>query len=334
MATVKRFYLQETKKGQPVGRPRFLSEGGARMGRHPRSDVVFPPDAPGIHKHHAALLPKGNHVVVQALGSHKPKVRGTKVESRAHAYPGSVLEIGRFRFVLGCETVRDTGEFWLVNLDGDTLYRVEPRLTVGGGMDDKLRVPGWPEKALTFYETDGALVVETNEDIEALRDGNPMPEMSQEQLCSGSSLGFQGSTLRVYASTHIEGAETIRTSPRLNNAIHFQRHPQFGGTLTLTYVEAGEADEIKIDLPEKRGDLLSLLILHAKRNGPKKLMPDDVLAKRLWPGEGKGREDINQLLFHTRKQLLETGVNGKALLVKARGGARLGCEAGTELHAD
>ncbi len=336
MATVKRYYLQELEGDKPVGRPRFISEGGTRMGRHPRSDVVFPPDQPGIHTHHAALLPKGNHVLVQALDRIPPRIRGVAVEGQAHAYPGSVLEIGPedepFRFEFGCETVRDNGEFWLVNVDGRTLYRVEPRLTVGGGVDDKLHVEGWPERAFTFYETDGALVVETKEGVVAQLGDEPMPEMSQEQLGSGDFLEFRDSLIKVYVSSRIEGARTIQTAPRLNNAIRFERHPQFGGTLTLTYVEGGAVEVIKIDLPEKRADLLHLLIEHAKKHGPYDRMPDEQLARWLWPGEGKGREEINQLLFHTRKQLLETGVNGKALLVKERGGTRLGCAPDTELE--
>ena len=49
-------------------------------------------------------------------------------------------------------------------------------------------------------------------------------------------------------------------------------------------------------------------------------LPDEVLIPRIWPGEDRGRLDVNQLLYRTRHDLLAVGVDGLQILSRARGG--------------
>ena len=60
-----------------------------------------------------------------------------------------------------------------------------------------------------------------------------------------------------------------------------------------------------VDLAELRANLVAALLTPPRPYKAGELIPDDVLAPAIWPGQQeRGRTDLNLLLHRTRKNLL------------------------------
>ena len=76
-----------------------------------------------------------------------------------------------------------------------------------------------------------------------------------------------------------------------------------------------------VDLAELRANLVAALLTPPRPYKAGELIPDDVLAPAIWPGQQeRGRTDLNLLLHRTRKNLLRAGINPSVVLARAKKG--------------
>ena len=100
-----------------------------------------------------------------------------------------------------------------------------------------------------------------------------------------------------------------------------------GGRLTVTT----GARVRSAYLAEKRCELLALLLRPPAPFRVGEMIPDAVVAERLWPGADSGRIEINTLVCRVRKDLERVGVDGVTLIERRGGALRLNLAPGASV---
>jgi DNA-binding winged helix-turn-helix (wHTH) protein len=73
-------------------------------------------------------------------------------------------------------------------------------------------------------------------------------------------------------------------------------------------------------LPERRCDLVALLVSPPSPHVAGQLVPDDLVIARLWPGQSRTRADLNTVIHRVRADLLRGELDGARLVERAEGG--------------
>jgi len=277
---------------------------------------------PAVSRRHALVreTPRGAEVV--HLGKAPTRVNGTEVRDVATLRHGDLIQIGQSTLTVG---LGDSGEaagsrVWMLESPGKALYGVtrSPHV-VGGAEGDDVVLEGWPPGAARFHVVQDQLVVELGAPGRVRGEEREVEE--SVSLRVGDTVEFGGLALSVLAAgLGSEGTTRLTAAwqPPTEVQLHFHAR---GGLLALTFPDTPKDEQPSVPLPDRRCDLIATLLKPPGGLKAGEYVSDEVLAPRVWPGQpGKGRTDINLLLHRTRKSLLEAGVDGPALLERAKGG--------------
>lgn len=73
-------------------------------------------------------------------------------------------------------------------------------------------------------------------------------------------------------------------------------------------------------LAERRCNLVAALLSPTRPYAPGEFVHDEAVIPRVWPHKHKSRSDLNTLLHRVRRDLMTAGVDGAALIERAKGG--------------
>lgn len=329
------YWLQEIgDDGEPGPRVK-VKPGGSFIGRGDVCEIGFPADERAIHREHAFIKPTRGGLAVEKRGTNPVLVNGEPIGQLYVLTPGDVLGIGRFRLeVVGPPPVDAASPreperpSWLLSGYGDSIVRIAPRLSVGGGALDDLRIDGWPESALVFYEADGTVVLDARAPV--WLEGRSLSADAIEELRSGDRVRFRDTTLQLLASTGGSGATTIvEAADAPPRALTLVWEPDDSGRLIAQYAHVTK----EVQLATKRARLLEILMDPPDGFHPGETVPDKAVVEHVWRDVPyQGRLSINTLLRRLRIDLLEKNINARKLLLKGGGGVRLDVSEGTQLE--
>lgn len=285
------------------------------MGRLPDNDIVLTDRR--ASSSHALVTTTIRGLEVVSLGRNPTRVNGKVVQGRAVLGQGDELELPGGKFTVQIEKGRGWSDHaWVIeHPDGGRYGLRQLPFQLGGATDDHLVVDGWPAGAVRFDVAQGALAVEL--EAEASLSGELLPAGAVEALESGDTVTIGGRSVRVLSSAGSGEDTVLAPQAQLPTRARFQFLPN-GGRL-----EVGFADGTThtVDLAELRANLVAALLTPPKPYKAGELIPDDVLAPAIWPGQQeRGRTDLNLLLHRTRKNLLRVGINPTIVLARAKKG--------------
>lgn len=298
---------------------RRVDPGGITLGRSPRCDVVLSSERASRVHALAHLAPKGPRLV--QLGRGATHVNGEGVERHRDLAAGDVIEVpGLVLTVVSEDATRgekDEGSAWVVERTDGGLFGISRTpFRIGGSPDDDLRVPGWADHVVELRSVGGTLRVQASATV--VVDGEPLPagasraigrggtiEHGQERftVVTGGALG-QGSTLRA----------PVQSTPGSTHVM-LEFLPK-GGRLFVR----SESGESAVYLPDRRCDLVAVLLSPPEPARPGEFVADELVLARVWGKEPKARTDLNVLVHRLRKDLSRAGLDGFALIERAHGG--------------
>jgi hypothetical protein len=293
----------------------LVQERGLLMGRLPDNDIVLTDRR--ASSSHALVTTTIRGLEVVSLGRNPTRVNEQVVQGRAVLNQGDELEVPGGKFTVQIEKGRGWSDHaWVIeHPDGGRYGLRQLPFQLGGSPDDHLVVEGWPAGAVRFDVAQGALAVEL--EAEATLSGELLPAGAVEALESGDTVTIGGRSVRVLSSAGSGEDTVLAPQAQLPTRARFQFLPN-GGRL-----EVGFADGTShtVDLAELRANLVAALLTPPKPYKAGELIPDDVLAPAIWPGQQeRGRTDLNLLLHRTRKNLLRVGINPSIVLARAKKG--------------
>jgi hypothetical protein len=295
-----------------------LHGGSILVGRNPDCDVVLLDER--VSRHHALFRVVDDGVELISLGQLPVTINGAPASGAQTLREGDAVVVAETLFVLRREVVAvaEASVAWFVERDAGVLLRVGgERFLVGGLGHDHLVVPGW-EPVVAALELVGERLV-----LEVLADDVTVDRPRQlgdlVTLPSGARVEHRGASFRVLALPADPSKPTRRpTLDELPSSVILTFLPR-GGQLTVTV----GARARRLYLSEKRCELVASLLRPPTPYAPGELIPDDVIAARLWPGGGGSRAEINTLIWRVRKDLASAGLDNVPLLDRSGGGLRL-----------
>lgn len=290
------------------GIARRLDTGTLTLGRSLSCDVVL--ESGEASRIHALVSVVHGQPVLVPLGQAPILRDGEPVLAAESLSDGCVLTMPGTTFqIVGHES---SDPSWTLRC-GDMTLLVGRRLTVGGGSRDAIRLSGVAEGAAELSVVGDVLVISVN--VAARYDDEPLEagDMVYGQPGRRLVLGDHELLLSMYEVE--DGPTEMASWSNLPIEATLEFEPT-GGRLRLTI----GSTKHEVLLSELRARLVASLLTPPSGFEPGEHLPDEVLIPRIWPGEDRGRLDVNQLLYRTRHDLLAIGVDGLEILSRARGG--------------
>lgn len=279
---------------------RRIGSAGLLLGRSPACDLVF--SNPLVSRRHAILHPRGESLYLIDFGAHATEVDGTTVEGEASLGPRSVLRIAdqTLHVVRSFEADPVEGPGWVLRHPRAGLFGLAHLPFSVGGPRDHLELEGWPDKALTLHETAGRLSIEAGvplalDDLD-LQPGELHPLEPGQRVQHGADWLQLLPASQALLQTTIGAAEA---SAPLDVQLEFLPR---GARLHV--------DGRSVYLPERRAELIALLLQPRGDRAPGDLVPDEELIAQLWPRQSKAPNDLNVLIHRVKKSLTEGGLDG------------------------
>lgn len=305
----------------PGGPRSRIRAGGVLIGRAADCDIVI--DEPSVSRLQAMvhLAPDGASLVV--LGQAAMTVNGRTCERNQLLVAGDAIELaGRRLQVVVDGDDEPPPSAWMLRDPGGQLFGVNRSpFVIGGVAEAGLCVAGWPPAVLRCHLAD-ALHVEAIEPIAVA--GEPLAPGEIAVAPVGASIAYQGTEFAVVAGGPNQQAATVeRRGPPQRVSLEFLPR---GGRLSVGWGER----EWRVYLPDRRCDLVALLLQPPAPLTPGDLVPDDIVLSRLWPGQTRGRSDLNVVIHRVRADLLRGELDAQ-LVQRAVGGraTRFDVEAAT-----
>lgn len=282
-----------------------VSSGGVLLGRAPNCDIVLTDER--ASRKHALVHVTGGEARVVRLGKGRTEVGGASVESERTLAKDDVIAVPGLEVTVHYEeeptTPVATDEWVLRKIDGGVFGVSMSPYTVGGG-DDALRFDGWPARALTFWRTGDRVSVETA--VDTVIDGKPIAAGHLGACESGTRIEVEGEAFQIIAF----GGALASTAA--------DDHEDGGPRVVrLEFLPRGArlyVDDAAAYLPERRAELMSLLLRPPEPYAVGDLVPDDLVLERLWPRQTKTTNDIHVLVHRTKKSLVGAGIDATGLI--------------------
>jgi hypothetical protein len=312
------------------GLRRRIDPGGITLGRAPRSDLVLSSASASRVHAIAHLAPKGPRLV--QLGRGQTRVNGELVERERDLAHGDTLEVPGLTLTIVCAKdsaeSAGTGAAWVVERAGGGLFGISRSpFMIGGSARDDLLVEGWADHAIELRVVGGALQVRASVSVEI--DGAVLAPGASRPLARGSSLALGGERFTLIAGGILGEGSTVREgTERASGArVGLEFLPR-GGRLV---VQSGDVDRA-VYLPDRRCDLVAVLLAPPAPARAGDLIGDEVVIARVWGKEPRDRTDINVLIHRLRKDLARGGLD-IGLIERAEGGGatRFVLEPGTSV---
>lgn len=302
-----------------------VGPAGILIGRRPDCDLVLTEDR--ASRLHAIVHPTADGVGVVPLGRHAPEINGEAVSAETRIATGARLSFPGLTVTVASvvEQHDDDEPAWVLQHRGGGTFGVSQRgLTVGEGSEDDLRIPGCPASGAIFHVAGGQLLVEAGAALEIRgrrTPPSPLPVGGIAGLARGSIVQIGDVEIEVI----VGGATLLDTTagspaagtpiPLRPTAVRLQFLPR-GGRL---YVDYG-AQTNAAYLAGRRCDLAACLLQPPEPYQPGEALPDDVVIPRVWPGGTATRSNVGVLIHRLRRDLVQAGLDGVALIVREEGG--------------
>jgi len=286
-----------------------IDGGGALLGRAADCDVVLPD--PRASRRHALVYAAGAHAVVVSLGRGGTTIDGDDVDRERRAAPGATLAVPGATFVLerDAASVVDGPLEWVLQREGGGLVGVPRSPFVVGDASDDVAIEGWPAGALTFTVIGASLVVEGAAPFTI--DERAVEVGAVERCAPGAWIALGEQRLRVLAGGSVQAGTTVSQDPGPGEptSARLEFLPR-GARLHLE----DRAGRHTAYLPERRAELVALLLAPPEPHRPGEEIPDELLIDRLWPRQTKTHNDLHVLVHRVRKSLTAAGLDGVALI--------------------
>ncbi len=282
-----------------------LNESGLLIGRSSACQIVLAKAL--VSRRHVLILHSEGLTRVVPLGKRPVNVDGVDITRSTLVQDNSVLVIEEERFTFELSEEADPSCGFLLEFGGRRYPITRSGFTVGGSADDALTISGWPPTACTLFIVARAIVVETTiVVVRGARGDGPL-----RSLGAGATLSLAGRTARIVEALG-EARTTLEEAP-------------FPQKVVLEFVPNGAilrvrgAAERVAWLPNRRGDLVALLLQPPSGLAAGEWVPDEVLMRRVWGAASAGRVQLNVLVHRTRLSLTEAGT-GRSELDRACAG--------------
>ncbi|MEM7676126.1 MAG: FHA domain-containing protein [Myxococcota bacterium] len=297
---------------------------GVLIGRAPDAEVVLTDRR--ASRRHALVHRSGNGLVVMSLGKGRTQVKGARVVTEQRLEPGDVVDVPGQQLRVGRsnEDVAKEGAEWVLHRIGGGLYGLgRTPFTVGGG-DDHLTLNGWPPAAVTLWPTAAGIAIEAGTSL----------VVDKQPLIEGQVVNGRSSTLIVRDDVRLQLLAGVGSDALASTVAEDEASMAAGARqVRLVFLPRGarlyvisDAAEQAAYLPERRAELVSLLLAPPEPFRPGDVISDEVLIERLWPRQVKMPNDLHVLVHRVRKSLVAAGLDGAGLIVReAHGGGTRFC---------
>ncbi|MGE0549530.1 MAG: FHA domain-containing protein [Kofleriaceae bacterium] len=300
------------------GPSRRVGAKGVLIGRQPDCDIVA--NDPSVSRRHALVRLTASGAEVVPLGRAPVEVNG-KTSDRVHelangdtiTLPGLSLTVE-----LHAQSVDASAMpmFRLERTRGGSFGIVHSPFVVGGGDTDDLIVKRWPAGALRFHVAQRELFVEVTTG-KATRGGVEIEAGGMEPLQVDEHIVYRKEEFVVRHEAHHYAATTaVASMYDLPVKIVVEVLPR-GGRVVFSI---GDGERM-VYMADRQLDLLIALLRPPEPFRAGEFVPDDVVRSIVWPRDPSvSRPEINMLISRCRKTLIEAGLSGPRLLVRAPGG--------------
>ncbi len=288
-----------------------IRAGGIVIGRAARSDVVV--DDPEVSRVQAIVYAGETGPKLVAVGKAPTAINGHEVVGERELAVGDRLEVATATFTIVGEPAGDDeppSAWMLRDARGQLVGVTRTPFSIGGGPRADLRVDGWPDVVLRLHLAD-QLHVEAVAPIDVR--GRQLDPGEVEPAAIDTVIAHAGAELRVIAggATHQAVTAQRRGAP---DRVTLEFLPR-GGRLTLGWGPRSACAY----LPERRCELLAVLLQPPAPLAAGELVSDEILIARLWPGQARTRVDLNVVIHRARADLLRAGIDA-SLIERATGG--------------
>jgi hypothetical protein len=315
------------------GPSRRVGPKGVLIGRHHDCDLVSAD--PSLSRRHALIQLTATGADIVPLGrapielNGKPCERVTALSDQDRVrVPGLELTV-ELRAQAPSTSAPST--FRLERARGGSFGITHSPFLIGGGATDDLIVKRWPSGALRVHLAQGELFVEVTAGT-ARRNHDELAAGALEPLAVGDTLAYRKESFVVHATGSVHVATTaISALHDLPTRVAVEMLPR-GGRVVFAIGDGERA----VYLADRQLDLIIALLRQPEelRGG---FVPDDVVREIVWPRDhAVSRPEINMLISRCRRSLVEAGLSGPRLLVRAPGGGgtRLALAPGAEVRID
>ncbi|MFT4978297.1 MAG: pSer/pThr/pTyr-binding forkhead associated (FHA) protein [Myxococcota bacterium] len=301
-----------------------VGAAGLLIGRSADCDLVLPD--PRTSRHHALvreglsgplLIPLGrnptlvNHARISQV---MPLQSGDQLQ-----FPGVILEVH-----LQARS-RPSGRTWLaVRERGTVMAPIRRTMLVGGGEQDDMILPGWPDSALRLDIAGRSLIATLR--LPATIDDIKHSEGAVVQLTSGNMISFGGERLRLlmqrdHAQSTMIVQEDLDTPV---SELRFASLPVKGGRLQLRLDER----EVTVELSDLRARLVEALA----RAGGDYIRDAELIPIIYPPPQRRTGRDLTLLLHRLRTVLVRVGIDPYRLIEREGDRTRLIIGENTVVH--
>jgi len=301
----------------PDGPSRRVGRNGVLIGRHRDCDIVALD--PSVSRRHALIRLTADGAEVVPLGRAPVEVNGKPCERVQDLADGDVLVVPGLKLTVQVAAQRpDTNApstFSLERARGGSFGLVHSPFVIGGADSDDLIVKKWPPHALKLHVAQGELFVEPTTD-KATKNGDELEAGVLEPLAIDDALGFRDETFAVRRGGNHDTTTAVAGIQGLPRRVVVEMLPR-GGRVVFTVAGGDHA----VYLADRRLDLIIALLRPPEDYKPGDFIPDDVVRQIVWPrNPAVTRPEINMLISRCRRDLVQAGLAGPRLLVRAPGG--------------
>lgn len=294
----------------PSGSRVPIRSEGVMIGRGTRCDVIV--DEPEVSRTQAIVYAGERGPTIAVLGKGPTAINGREVSGEHVLADGDQLAIATCAFtIVGDVEASAPASTWMLrDPQGQLVGITRTPFAIGGGAHVDLRVEGWPEVVMRLHLAE-RLHVEALEPVR-LR-GAELARGDVEVVPLGAELAFGGAAFTLIAGGVSQQAATAqrRGAPERVTLEFLAR----GGRLTVGW---GERESCAY-LPERRCELLALLLQPPAPHAAGELISDEILIARLWPGHARTRVDLNVVIHRARADLVRAGLDA-TLIERSEGG--------------
>lgn len=305
----------------PDGTRRRVGPAGLLIGRSTDCDLVLNDEH--ASRRHAIVHRTADGVALVSLGRGSAGVDST---GNAELADGTRLSFPGLTVTVKASTGLGNGEpSWVLRHHGGGVFGVSERgLSVGNGPADDLRIAGCAPRSALFRVARGQLLLEAGVALGVSAHKAGLVRLAagaMHRLSRGNvvHLGLAKISVIVGGATYLGttlgrgvGAAKDMTEPP---SVRLQFLPR-GGRL---FVALGGEDTV-VYLAGRRCDLTACLLQPPAPYVPGEPIPDEVLIPRVWPGGTETRSAVGVLLHRLRRDLVDAGLDGVALVERAEGG--------------
>lgn len=289
------------------------------IGRSLDCNVVL--DRPEVSRHHLLVRVGRDGAEMLPLGREGVRLNGLKLKELTPIRPGDEIDVCGWSFRPGegdvDDGLPDDGTTWCLERRSGLLHPlVGPNYCVGGGATDDLVIEAWEPSVFSISLRGG------NPVLTALRPGvrceRELAAGEQVPLAQDARITYGAESFHVRARQGNLDDATRRAAPPEHAVVVVMEFLPRGGQLT---VEVGGQLHVTM-LSDRRSDLVACLLQPPPPYSAGDFIPEETLCARIWPGEIRGRIELNSLLYRLRQNLTDEGIDPTPLFERRSGGLR------------